>query len=53
MHKKFSSKKIFFDPKNLEKRDFWAKKSWKNGSFGEHASTGNPTWVIDSLKFLQ
>ena len=42
MHKQFFLKN-FFDPKNLEKRDFWAKKSWKNGSFGEHASTVNPT----------
>ena len=28
MHKIFF-RKNFFDPKNLEKRDFWAKKSWK------------------------
>ena len=42
MHKKIFFEK-FFDPKNLEKRDFWAKKSWKNDSFGEQASTGSPT----------
>ena len=41
MHKNFFGKN-FFDPKDLEKRDFWAK-IVKNGSFGEHASRGNPT----------
>ena len=61
MHKKFFSKKNFFDPKNskkpifkhfqrkifdpknLEKRDFWAKNRDNGSSFGEHASMGNAT----------
>ena len=42
MHKKFFSKN-FFDPKNLEKRVFWAKNRDNGSSFGEHASMGNAT----------
>ena len=50
MQKKFFFEKNFW-PQKLEKRDFLGQKIVKNGSFGEHASTGNPTWVVDSLKF--
>ena len=45
-------RKNFFDPKNLEKRDFWANNDDNESSFGEHASMDNATWVYDSLKFL-
>ena len=47
MHKNFFFRKKFFDPKNLEKRDFWAQKSLKMAHL---VSTPQRVILHESLK---